>query len=356
MKLIVLIAFLVLAVSVFAEEATYEIVAATPVGPGNIAVSPEGRIFITLHQIYNPNRHVVEVLEDGSLKPFPTENWQKQPSTDGIGLATPLGVQVDQNNVLWIMDNGSMPPRLIGWDVDEDKLHKILAIPHPVSGEQSFINDMAVDRKHEAVYFADMRGDEGPAIIVGDLTTHRTRRVLVDHPSVRAEADATMIIEGGEVRQPNGEPHRNGLNPITVDPANEWVYYGAMHGTSVYRIRTSDLLDEALSPEELGERVERYGDKPVSDGITVDDAGNVYITDVTGMGIGVTKPDGSYELLFSDDSLVWPDSLSIGPDNYIYSVINQLSRSAPLNAGQDSSEPPFHIIRFKALADATVGR
>lgn len=132
--------------------------------------------------------------------------------------------------------------------------------------------------------------------------------------------------------------------------------YGAMHGTSVYRIRTADLLDETLSSQKLGERVERYGDKPVSDGITIDNAGNVYITDVTGMGIGVTRPDGSYELLFSDDNLVWPDSLSIGPDNYIYAVINQLSRSAPLNAGQDISKPPFHIIRFKALADATVGR
>lgn len=356
MKQVFLMTLLILVFPVFADEASYEMVTETTVGPGNIAVSPEGRIFITLHQLFEPQQHVVEILENNSLKPFPNEEWQKAPGVDGIGLATPLGIQVDQNNVLWIIDNGSIPPKLIGWDLSKDSLDKILPVPYPVSGEASFINDMAIDTEHKAVYLADMRGDEGPAIIVGDLTTNRTRRVLVDHPSVQAEADATMVIEDREVRQPNGEPHRNGLNPITVDPTNEWVYYGAMHGTSVYRIRTSDLLNKELSPEELRERVERYGDKPVSDGITVDNAGNVYITDVTGMGIGVTKPDGSYQLLFSDDSLVWPDSLSVGPDNYIYAVINQLSRSAPLNAGQDISKPPFHIIRFKALADATVGR
>lgn len=68
------------------------------------------------------------------------------------------------------------------------------------------------------------------------------------------------------------------------------------------------------------------------------------------------RPDGSYELLFSDETLIWPDSLSIGPDNTIYAAINQLNRAADLNGGEDISEPPFKVIRFPALTEASVGR
>ncbi|MEL6555853.1 MAG: L-dopachrome tautomerase-related protein [Cyanobacteria bacterium J06621_11] len=342
--------------SVFSQDEPYEIFTQPDHGPGNVAVSSEGRVFITLHQAFDPETHVVEVFSDGTHKPFPSEDWQNEINTEGVGFVAPLGIQVDQNNTLWVIDNGSTPPRLVGWDLTQDKLSKVLALPQPVTGNASFVNDVAIDLKHNAAYFADMVGDEGPAIIVADLDTHQVRRVLIDHPSVQAEPDAKMIIEGREVRRRDGQPHSNGLNPITLDHNSEWVYYGAMHGTSLYRIKTADLLNTDLSEEALGQRVERYGDKPVSDGITIDHAGNVYITDVTGMGIGVTKPDGSYELLFSDETLIWPDSLSIGPDNMIYAAINQLNRAADLNAGEDISEPPFMVIRFPALTDASVGR
>ncbi len=66
-----------------------------------------------------------------------------------------------------------------------------------------------------------------------------------------------------------------------------------MTGTSMYRVRTRDLLDESLDESSLRARVERYGDKPLSDGSTVDSAGNVYITAIADDAIGVTRSDGS---------------------------------------------------------------
>jgi sugar lactone lactonase YvrE len=150
---------------------------------------------------------------------------------------------------------------------------------------------------------------------------------------------------------------RIGVNPITIDAAHEYVYYGAMHGTSLYRVRTSDLLNKTLSAAELAERVERFGDKPVSDGITMDTAGNVYITSVSENGIGVVKPDGSYELLFSDpERLSWPDGMSCGPDGKVYATVNRLHKSARLNAGVAESQPPYYVVRFDPLAPCPVGR
>lgn len=147
------------------------------------------------------------------------------------------------------------------------------------------------------------------------------------------------------------------IDPITIDALSEWVYFGAMHGTSLYRVRAVDLLDGSLSDEALAKRVERFGAKPISDGISMDGAGNVYVTDVQASGIGVTRPDGQYQLLFSDkERLKWPDGIAAGPDNNMYVTVNKLNLSAKLNAGVNESEPLYFLVRFPALAPTVVGR
>ncbi len=74
-------------------------------------------------------------------------------------------------------------------------------------------------------------------------------------------------------------------------------------------------------------------------------------------GIGVTRPDGTYELLVSDDDLLdWPDGFATGPDNYIYAAVNRLHKSARLNGGVNDSAPPYYVVRFPALAPVSIGR
>jgi len=72
-------------------------------------------------------------------------------------------------------------------------------------------------------------------------------------------------------------------------------------GRSVYRIRVADLNDEKLSSTELSAKVERYSDKPNNGGLSIDYAGNLYLTAVESKSIGVVGhrsqvphfPDGS---------------------------------------------------------------
>ena len=130
-----------------------------------------------------------------------------------------------------------------------------------------------------------------------------------------------------------------------------------MSGTSLYRVAAVDLLDATLSAEELSNRVERYGDKPICDGITVDGEGNVYITAITDNAIGVVDETGTYQTLYRDDELLsWTDGMAFGADNYIYVTVSQLQNSPPLNNGKDDSKPPFYLVRFPALASGEVGR
>ncbi len=159
-----------------------------------------------------------------------------------------------------------------------------------------------------------LRGPE-PALVVVDLATGRARRVLAGHASVTADGDHPVRVDGEGVTQgtgANARPAHTGVDPITIDPTNTWMYYGPMSATGVYRVPAADLARGA-SGSELESGVERRGDKPVSDGITIDGAGNVDITDLGGDAVGVTAPDGTDRRLIEDERLGWPDGFAAGP-------------------------------------------
>src|SRR5690606_30724972 len=143
----------------------------------------------------------------------------------------------------------------------------------------------------------------------------------------------------------------------TIDAAHEWVYYGAMSGATVWRVRLDDLLDQSLSADALAARAERYARKSPSAGITMDDAGNIYVTDVGARGIGIAAPGADYRLLAQDDALFdWPDGLTVGGDGYVYSAANGLYRGWASHEHLGPAQPPFPLVRVKALADTTAGR
>ncbi|MEM9102970.1 MAG: L-dopachrome tautomerase-related protein [Pseudomonadota bacterium] len=322
--------------------------ASTP--PGNLAISRQGRIFMSTHHFYGAEHKVVEVKKNGKVTPYPTASFS-------ASLNPVLGIVVDTENVLWMLETASAyqrAGRLIGWDLDKNTLFKIIYLAAPHIPKNSFLNDLAVDRKHEAIFVTDTAGGSNSALLVVDLETGKVRRVLEGTPFTQPE-DIDMVIDK-RVITAGGKPTRIGVNPITIDSKNEWVYFGAMSGLSLYRATTKDLLNEALSAKALAKKVQRYGDKPISDGIAVDDGGNVYITAITNNAIGMTQPNGQYVELFSNDSLSWPDGFAIGPNHQIYFTVNELHRSPVLNKGKNIGLGRFAIFQFSALEKASVGR
>ena len=233
--------------------------------PGNLAIAPDGRMFMSVHEFYGPELRVVEVLKDGSTRPYPNESWAHAPREDGNGLNGVLGLRADRDGILWMLDGQgeNQTGRIVGWNTKTEQLHAIHYIGAPVSRPTSFLNDLAVDRDHEAIYISDTGDGVNSALIVVDLETGRARRVLEGSEFTTPE-DTPMVIDGREILL-GGNPAKIGVNPITVDPTNTWVYFAPMTASAMYRVRTSDLLNEELGDEDLATRVERYGDKPISD-------------------------------------------------------------------------------------------
>ena len=328
--------------------------------PGNITVTPDKRIIFSLHQFFSPDWRVAEWTDQG-IKPFPNADIASSNDAD-ISLHSVLGIQSDSKGIVWMLDNGmrgNATAKLVAWDTQHNKLHKTIMLPKPITPDDAFVNDLAVDDTHNSIYISDPAGGDNAALIVVDVGSGDARRVLQGHASVVPE-DMDLIIAGEavEIRQADGSVVRPrvGANPIALDTANEWLYYGPMHGGSLYRIRVNDLLNREIDAEALAAKVERYGRKPISDGISIDRKGTVYITDLANNAIGVIDQSREYRIYLTDERLSWPDALSFGLDERLYTVSNQLHRSAPLNAGELTAKPPFYIFSLTALADGVSGR
>jgi sugar lactone lactonase YvrE len=328
-----------------------EVVAELDQAPGNITVTPAGRIVMSLHQFYDPTLRVVMLDENNQPAPFAAAA-----KVDAV-----LGIQSDPGGVVWMLDNGmrtNKPRRLIGWDTDKNRKVADIAL-NKATPRDAFLNDLVVDRDHDTVYIADPAGGANAAIVVVDLKTKKARRVLEGHASVVPE-DVDLVIDGTpvRVRTPDGNEMRPriGINPIAADARNEWLYYGPMHGKTLYRVRTADLRDPKLTPAALAERVETWAERPISDGIAMDNDGNIYISDIGNNAVGVIGADRTYRILVQDARLSWPDAFSFGPDGKLYVVANQLHRTARLNAGTQTATPPFLVLRFQPLAAGVTGR
>jgi sugar lactone lactonase YvrE len=263
---------------------------------------------------------------------------------------------------VWMLDNGmrsGVTPKLLGWDTKANKLHQVILLPTPIAPKDEFVNDFAVDTRHNHIFISDPAGGANAALIVVNLATGKARRVLEGHASVVPE-NVDLIIDKVVVQVKDSfgkliHPHI-GVNPITEDLNNEWVYFGPMHGLSLYRIKADDLVDEKLDTKALASRVERYSDKPISDGITIDKDNNIYLGELAANAIGVISADRKYKRLAENSNLSWVDSFCFGAAGQLYAVVNRLHQSVTLNGGVLKAKPPFYLIRVKALTAGLAGR
>ncbi len=351
------------------DPVSWEVVAKLEQAPGNLTVTGQGRILFSMHQHFAPELRMAELDPSSATKniPFPNKAMASDAEGEPLGLNSVLGVQTDSNGTVWMLDNamrGGDQARLVGWmpggDGDSGSLVQAIDLPDSALSERPFLNDLAVDLSRNVIYIADTSRSGTPALIVVDLESGTSRRVLENHVSVEAEA-MPMIADGAEVqiRRDDGTTFNPqvAVNPIALDAAGEYLYYGPMTGTILYRVPTRALLNTELTESELAAAVEAWAERPISDGISIDQAGNVYISAVGQNEIGVILAESrEYVSLIQDERISWPDAFSYGPDGYLYAVVNQLHRGPLLNAGKDQTEPPFLIIRFKPLAAGVVGR
>lgn len=310
--------------------------------PGNVAVSLNGRTFATIHPLGSPQQQLVEIV-NGQPVSFPSAGLQKNGGKAGNKkFDTPLGITVDKENRLWMIDMGLElgKTRLWCFDLKKNKVTEKIDLPADIAPQGSFVQDVAIDEKNEWAYLADIAN---PGIIALNLKTKKARR-FSGHSSLQSE-DVDMIIDG-KVIDFGGKPSRVAVNPITLSDDRETLFFGSMNGTTWYKV-PAKLFRENADDITIGHAIQKFGNKPVSDGAATDKHGNHYITNPGGHSISKLNANGALSDFVKDARLKWPDNVAVSEDGYLYISVNQLNKTPAFSGVADQGKPPYFIYRIK---------
>ena len=323
-----------------------------PLPVGNVAVSRTGRVFFTVHPEARPKGNRLLEYVNGAAVPYPGMRQQAEL------FDTVLGVAIDRQGKLWTIDHGNhgtRSARLLAFDIDTGKVVHDHRLPAEIAPAGSFLQDLQISADGRTIIIADASfWRKRPAIIVYDVESATARRVLESHPSVAAEnyviahGDAEMRFFGGLVSL------RGGVDGIALGP--EWLYYGALSGSTLYRVRLRDLRDPELPAGQLARRVESYSTKPLSDGLSIDVDGNVYITDVEHNAVFVVGNDRKLSTLVRSPRIRWPDALSFGPDGWLYVADSALQEVVLRPEEHIAENGPYGIFRFRPGTEGVPGQ
>ncbi|MFV1873734.1 MAG: L-dopachrome tautomerase-related protein [Oleiphilus sp.] len=326
-----------------------EVVANLQYPPGNISVSNQGRVFFTYHPEAKPPVNIAELV-DGKAIPLALPNE--------LNLSSVLSLRVDRQNRLWLLDfaeHGMKTPQIAAIDLNTMQLVHHYEFPSDIAGIGSHLNDFQVSQDGKFIYIAEasiLR--KTPALIVYDVEKQSATRLFEDHDSVEPDYfvpvvdKEKMLIFGVFAIRP-------GIDSIALDRQEKWLYFAPVTDTHLHRIALEDLHNPDLNEEQLAERIEKFAGKSMSDGITTDDAGNIYISDLEHRTINLINPDGELSTLLQDDTLRWPDGFSFGPDGWLYVTNSALNVVIGKPNSYIMEQGPYQIVRFKPNGSAYPG-
>jgi sugar lactone lactonase YvrE len=322
-----------------------EIAAQYPEPIGNIAASADGRLFFTVHPESRPETDKLMEWRDGKAVPFPDRAFQAR-------LNTPLGLTIDRQGRLWAIDHGVHGLRgaqLLSFDLRSNRLIRRHAFAGEIAPLGSFLQDLRISPDGNTAVIADVSfWRKRPSLVIHDIDSGRDRRVLEAHPSVTPQdwlvrtPSKTMVFFGGLAAL------KPGVDGVAISPDGRWVYYAAMTHDGLFRIPLAALRDATIPTEALAKTIERVSDKPLSDGLSMDNEGNVLISDVEHQSVMRWRAaDGTLETLIRDPRIRWSDGFSHGPGDSLYLADSAIPEQMLRSKAHIASQAPYTIWRIK---------
>lgn len=331
--------------------------------PTGVAVSHDGRIFVNFPRWGDKVEHTVAEVRSGETVAYPNEAMNRPDrSRPAASFVSVQSVVVDPKNRLWALDTGRIKwapaveggPKLVGIDLSTNTVFKTITIPLEVALPSTYLNDVRFDlrRGKEGMAFITDSSGETPGIIVVDLASGRSWRRLSNHPSTRPQERFLPLVEGlpWMRRFPGSKPSfvLVGADGIAIGKDGKRLYYCPLSSWRLFSVSVDALADPNKTEEQVAQTVEALGDKSTAaDGLESDANGNIYITSYDHNGIIRRTPEGSYEPLVHDPRILWPDTLCVATDGYLYIMVNQLHRQAVFHNGKDLREKPYVLFRTR---------
>lgn len=304
-----------------------------------VSVSKSGRIFANFPRWREGvENSVVEVSANGKIISYPDKKWNKWKLGESISDSVFVAVQsvLVHNNELYVLDTRNPlfkgvqnAPRLFVFDLSTNSLKDILILSSKSYKPNSYINDLRIDEKNNCIYMTD---SGKPGIVVLNLSTKESKRVLDNHYSTQAETDH-LIFNGVKW---NNTVHSDG---IALNSNTNRLYYHSLTGYNLYSVAT-EILNNG-DKEEIEADVKLVAKTAAPDGMIFDNKGNLYFADLENNKIQYLTPNGKINTLYEGEKVKWADTFSIFNGYLFYT-------NSRINETQDGvSDLTFSINKIK---------
>lgn len=318
-----------------------------------IATTPEGRLFVLYARVDGSTGPQVAEYNrtTNTSTPYPDAAWNN--STTGADPSTHLirtnSIRIGPDGLLWLVDTGSpsfgapviLPngPKLVAVNLTSNEVGKVYHMGNATL-ESTLLDDIRFNPASGKAYLTDAGA---PAIIILDLASGETRRVLVDDPSTSAYMPVSA--EGKLMHASGGKFERIYADQHEVSPDGKYYYYQPANG-GMSRIGTT-YLDQAYYNTTMAQVLssfrEPYAHTPSTGGTAIAANGNIYVSDTDSQRIITVHPNGTMTLLVQDPRLLWVDAMWIDTQQRLWMPAAQLNRGTPFNNGTSYVVPPLHV-------------
>lgn len=319
-----------------------------------VTISKSGRLFVNYPRWSDHYVNaVVEIQKDRTVKPYPDEPWNRwsgKAADAGKQFVCVQSVVVDDNEVLWVVDSGAplMGPamvagaKLVSIALKGNQVSHIYTFGPDVIKPNSYLNDVRIDNPRHIAYMTDS-GEGG--IVVVDLASGKAHRALDGHASVMAQEGTTLTIDGKKLLNGDGKPPKINSDGIALSPDREYLYYQALTGKTLYRVKTAALRD--AKGTKAAAAVEKVADTFPVDGLWMDKQGNVYLSGLEQKAVVRMTPDKKIESVVTDARLEWPDTFTQAADGTMYITASHINESPRFNSGTEVRKLPYGVFKFK---------
>jgi sugar lactone lactonase YvrE len=311
-----------------------EEVASFPHQVTGVTAAPDGRVFVNFPRwTEDAPVSVAEVAKDGSLKPYPDDNWNAWRNAEANKMA-PGGhfvcvqsVVADGQGNLWVLDPAAPGnekvlaggPKLVRIELATNKVAQVIKFGEDVALQGSYLNDVRFHPDGHTAFITDS-GARGSIVIV-DLASGKARSALDGHPSTQPDKAVEVTIDGKKLQRVDGRGFMVAADGIALSRDGKTLYWQPLTSRTLYSIETALLMSD--DPEEAGKKVVKVGTSNVADGLLMSRDDRLFLTSPEDNSVKVW--DGSRSrTVVQDAQLRWPDTLAEAPDGLIYVTASRI--------------------------------
>ncbi|MBW7970669.1 L-dopachrome tautomerase-related protein [Bradyrhizobium sp. BR 10289] len=321
-----------------ARDSRLQVVATFDHQVTGVTVAPDGRIFVNFPRWTEDTPvSVAELLPDGSIKPYPSEEWNSwrnakmsdvSPNDHFVCVQS---VVADQRGSLWVVDPAAPNaektikggPKIVEIDLKSNNVKRSFPLPPEIAGPASYLNDIRIAPDGKFAYLTDSGSPGG--LVVLNIGSGQAWRVLSDDPSTQFDPSVSVMTDGQPLRRPDGRQPLFNADSLALSKDGSTLYWQALTGKTLYRIATSSIQN----PDTAGRaRPETVATTEPADGLWTGENDEIYLSSLANNAVKViNSKDGSIRQLLTDSRLRWPDTFSQGPDGHVYVTASHIQDS-----------------------------